>query len=91
MDYMDNVYRYDGKIYCEKDLSIELGDEWGGELYKLSFLLEESGKLDVRTMLLVSVGGCDEREFEYAEEALDYYAEELGLEVIDRREDGKEE
>ena len=40
---MDKKYEYDGKIYCEDDLSEEI-DNYGGALYDLFSRLESDGR-----------------------------------------------
>ncbi len=40
---MNKKYEYDGKIYCEDDLSEEI-DNYGGNLYDLFISLESDGK-----------------------------------------------
>ena len=38
-------YEYDGKIYCDEDLSCEI-DNYGGDLYDLFFKLKEHDKAE---------------------------------------------
>lgn len=37
-------YEYDGKIYCDEDLSCEI-DNYGGDLYDLFFELEKANEV----------------------------------------------
>ncbi len=84
LNYYDNVYRYEGKVYCETDLSKELGDEWGGDLYDLYWELKKKGILDERTLYYKrSNEGREPKWYDECEELLADMAEELGLEVFE--------
>lgn len=77
---IERSYRYEGKVYSESDLSEELDDEYGGDLYALHWKLEhDQKKINEREVYLASVGDSDEKEFETLEEMLEYYADDLGL------------
>ena len=80
---IERSYRYEGKVYSEYDLSEELDEKYGGDLFALHWKLEhDQGKISEREVYLASVGDSDEKEFETLEEVLEYYADDLGLEKL---------
>lgn len=83
LSYYDNVYRFEGKVYSEEDLSEEFGDEWGGDLYDLYWELSHNRQiLDEKTLYYRRNEEAPEYYDEY-EELLADMAEELGLEVLE--------
>ena len=85
LSYYDNVYRFEGKVYCEEDLSEELGDEYGGDLYELYWELSHNRKiLDERTLYYKrNEEGREPKYYDEYEELLADMVDELGLEVLE--------
>ena len=86
LSYYDNAYRFEGKVYCETDLSEELGDEYGGDLYDLYWELSHNRKiLDEKTLYYKRdhEGRNEPKWYDEYEEALADMADELGLEVLE--------
>lgn len=85
LSYYDNVYRFEGKVYSEEDLSEELGDEWGGDLYDLYWELSHNRNiLDEMTLYYKrDEEGREPKWYNEYEELLADMAEELGLEVLE--------
>jgi hypothetical protein len=85
LSYYDNAYRFEGKVYCETDLSEELGDEYGGDLYDLYWELSHNRKiLDEKTLYYKRDVEEGERiYYDSPEELLADMVEELGLEVLE--------
>lgn len=74
----DKVYEYDGKLYCEEDLSMEVGDKYGGSLFDLYWDAShgsESGSLCDETVYYsaynpeVTYDNCEELVEDYFEES----------------------
>ncbi len=55
-------YKYNGKIYSEEDLSEEIGEEYGGDLYWLYSELQADGKASEQT--LYSAPSCPEKVYD---------------------------
>lgn len=62
------LYEYKGKIYCEKDISLE-NDDYVGDLYDLYWELKKDGKCDETTMYYTSTD-CG-KTYSEAEEMID--------------------
>lgn len=80
------TYRWKDKIYCEEDLSEEIGDDYGGNLINLYIEMERDGILIERTTYVVYFDGDYSDEYEDIEEMIkeeyanivDYYGARPG-------------
>lgn len=79
----EKVYSYDGKLYCEKDLSMEY-DNYGGDLFDLYWDAShgsESGSLCESTVYYSAYN--PEEVYESAEELVeDYFEDCVIMEVL---------
>lgn len=60
---MNKKYEYNGKIYCENDLSLEI-DNYGGDLYDLYLALSHDDLANDVTYYYVTDGTNDYESYE---------------------------
>lgn len=65
---MNKKYEYNGMIYCEDDLSLEI-DNYGGDLYDLYFELKRDRVVDECTYYYITDGATE--AYDSAEELVE--------------------